>query len=495
MLLALAAEHRLILVGHAAAALGVGRRSAGARLARLSRIGLLSTGQPLGDQRFYQATRAGLELAERDLPRPAAVRPSSYEHDVGMAWVWLAAQRGAFGPRAQAALRARDALPGRAAPARRRRARRCSGCRSTSVGPAGGERRHYPDLLVETTDGRRIAVELELSPKSRRARERVLRAYGGQSRIDAVVYLTDRPGIGRAVVASARRQWVDDLVTVRTIAFGPGSGGITPGRTGRARRPRETGRGARPRRRRSRDPRAPGRAGEPGATPPHPPYWLLAVFVAVFVVPPAWAVGIIAATVAVRGGLGLARAALARERAPSARAAAIGPDHRARHRPGRGDVALGERQLAAHGLIVGASGAGKTTTLLRIVGAQVARGRPVIAIDLKGSPEFARRLGAVATAAGRPLRVFSLDGPERWNPLAVGNPTELKDKLIATERFTEPHYQRAAERYVQSALQVLAAGGRPATLDRGGRADGARPARRAGAQARVPARAGAWRPT
>jgi conjugal transfer pilus assembly protein TraD len=51
--------------------------------------------------------------------------------------------------------------------------------------------------------------------------------------------------------------------------------------------------------------------------------------------------------------------------------------------------------------------------------------------------------------------VWTPDGPERWNPLAEGNPTELKDKLISTERFSEPHYQRAAERYVQTALQVM----------------------------------------
>ena len=54
-----------------------------------------------------------------------------------------------------------------------------------------------------------------------------------------------------------------------------------------------------------------------------------------------------------------------------------------------------------------------------------------------------------------------------WNPLHHGNATELKDKLIATERFTEPHYQRAAERYLQAALGVLHAAhpGRAATLD------------------------------
>ena len=46
------------------------------------------------------------------------------------------------------------------------------------------------------------------------------------------------------------------------------------------------------------------------------------------------------------------------------------------------------------------------------------------------------------------------DGGAHWNPLAVGNATELKDKLLATERFTEPHYRRAAERYLQLAIQV-----------------------------------------
>jgi hypothetical protein len=60
-----------------------------------------------------------------------------------------------------------------------------------------------------------------------------------------------------------------------------------------------------------------------------------------------------------------------------------------------------------------------------------------------------------------------LDGPSHWNPLAHGNATELKDKLIGTERFTEPHYQRAAERYIQTVLQVLehTHPGRPPTLD------------------------------
>lgn len=120
-------------------------------------------------------------------------------------------------------------------------------------------------------------------------------------------------------------------------------------------------------------------------------------------------------------------------------------------------VVLTDRQLAAHSLIAGASGAGKSTTLLTILAEQIRRGRPVVAIDMKGSPAFAAELRQAAAAAGRSMRVWTPDGPGRWNPLAHGNATSLKDQLIGTERFTEPHYQRAAERYVQLALGVLLA--------------------------------------
>jgi len=129
-------------------------------------------------------------------------------------------------------------------------------------------------------------------------------------------------------------------------------------------------------------------------------------------------------------------------------------------------VALADDDLTAHGLILGASGAGKSTTLLAILTNHIRRGRPVVAIDLKGSPAFASELAGAAASAGREFTTWTPDGPAFWNPLAHGNATELKDKLIATERFTEPHYQRAAERYVQMVLQVLreAHPGQPPTL-------------------------------
>jgi conjugal transfer pilus assembly protein TraD len=181
--------------------------------------------------------------------------------------------------------------------------------------------------------------------------------------------------------------------------------------------------------------------------------WMVLAFVALLAAPPwATAVVVMAAILATAFRLGRLTARRSARRLGAVRgdAAGLGIDQRGRA------VVLTDRELSAHGLILGASGAGKSTTLLRILTEQIARGRPVVALDLKGSPAFAQVLADAAAAAGRPFVRWSIDGPAHWNPLQHGNPTELKDKLITTERFTEPHYMRAAERHIQIVLKVLA---------------------------------------
>jgi hypothetical protein len=175
-------------------------------------------------------------------------------------------------------------------------------------------------------------------------------------------------------------------------------------------------------------------------------------FVALLLAPAPWAAALVVAAAIGVTAWRIARGVSARRADSAARrnaAVTLGRDPRGR------SVVLSDDELSAHGLILGASGAGKSTTLLKILTDQIARGRPVVAIDMKGSPAFAQTLAEAARAAGRPFAVWSIDGPAHWNPLQHGNATELKDKLMATERFTEPHYQRAAERYVQIVLQVL----------------------------------------
>ncbi len=184
--------------------------------------------------------------------------------------------------------------------------------------------------------------------------------------------------------------------------------------------------------------------------PRRSPYWLLIAFAALLAAPPWVTTALVVASVALTAARTI-RFLTGRRRKPERPQDAIvlGTE-----RDGS-EVWITERELSAHGLILGASGAGKTTTLLTILTEQIRRGRPVLVIDMKGSPELARRLAEAAVAAGRPFKLWSPDGPNHWNPLQYGNATELKDKLISTERFTEPHYQRAAERYVQNVLQVL----------------------------------------
>lgn len=214
-LLAFAASQRLLTAAHAQALLGL---SAGLkRIRALTRAGLLER-EPVhvdGRAPCFRITTSGCRVAGSPLGQP---RPSlgAIEHDLGVAWLHLAALAGQFGPVREIVtereMRSHDG--------RSDREGRPYGVRVPGVGPGGRERLHYPDLLVRTTSGHTVAVELELSAKQRIRREGILTAYGGERRIDAVVYLSDKPSIQLAVQASARKLGISALVHVQRCAFG-----------------------------------------------------------------------------------------------------------------------------------------------------------------------------------------------------------------------------------------------------------------------------------
>jgi TraM recognition site of TraD and TraG len=111
-------------------------------------------------------------------------------------------------------------------------------------------------------------------------------------------------------------------------------------------------------------------------------------------------------------------------------------------------------QSGRHGLLVGASGSGKSNALLWCVARHIEAGFGVVVVDMKGDQLLARRLEREAER-WRPFHRWTLDGEDRWNPLARGNRSELKDKLIGSEQFTERHYQAMYERYLVNVFRAL----------------------------------------
>lgn len=73
------------------------------------------------------------------------------------------------------------------------------------------------------------------------------------------------------------------------------------------------------------------------------------------------------------------------------------------------------------------------------------------------SPSVFVRAVYYPAAAGRRLAVWAPDGSSVCNPYQVGTDTEIADKILSTETFTEPHYQRLAQRYLGYVVRSLRA--------------------------------------
>jgi hypothetical protein len=110
-----------------------------------------------------------------------------------------------------------------------------------------------------------------------------------------------------------------------------------------------------------------------------------------------------------------------------------------------------------HLLVVGATGSGKTVTQTLIAVQAIAQGRAAVVVDPKGDGQMRAQLRAAAAAAGRAFIEWTPSGPSAYNPYARGGETEIADRLLAGERFTEPHYLRQAQRYLGHAVRALRA--------------------------------------
>jgi type IV secretory pathway TraG/TraD family ATPase VirD4 len=118
---------------------------------------------------------------------------------------------------------------------------------------------------------------------------------------------------------------------------------------------------------------------------------------------------------------------------------------------------LGGAVGGTHTLVVGATGAGKTVTQSRIVVGAIEQGMSAVVLDPKGDASLRSCLVQAAARTGRQFIEWTPDGEAIYNPFAAGSESEIADKALAGERFTEPHYLRQAQRYLAHAVRTLRA--------------------------------------
>jgi hypothetical protein len=129
-------------------------------------------------------------------------------------------------------------------------------------------------------------------------------------------------------------------------------------------------------------------------------------------------------------------------------------------------IVLGGASGGTHTLVVGATGSGKTVTQTSIATQAIARGMAAVLVDPKGDRALRDAARDAARAVGRRFIEWTPQGPLVYNPCARGSDTEIADRVLAAERYTEPHYQRQAQRYLGHATRVLRCAGLQVSLAR-----------------------------
>lgn len=122
-------------------------------------------------------------------------------------------------------------------------------------------------------------------------------------------------------------------------------------------------------------------------------------------------------------------------------------------------IPFGDDGGGRHTLIVGATGSGKTITETWMAARAIERGMGAVVIDPKGDRGMRDALRDAAHQANRPFLEWTPKGDCVYNPYASGSETEIADKALAGERFTEPHYMRQAQRYLGHVVRALRSAG------------------------------------
>lgn len=119
-------------------------------------------------------------------------------------------------------------------------------------------------------------------------------------------------------------------------------------------------------------------------------------------------------------------------------------------------ILLKDSDANSHTLMVGTTGCGKTTGICNILESGIQRRLPVIYVDGKGDLELAHRLQKYTQSQNVPFYLFSMVGESvKYNPLSSGGITSKKDRIVELRHWSEDHYRKIAEGYLQTIFELL----------------------------------------
>lgn len=126
-----------------------------------------------------------------------------------------------------------------------------------------------------------------------------------------------------------------------------------------------------------------------------------------------------------------------------------------------------DKEAFPHTLFVGASGTGKTNTMMMQVRDHIKRNHGLLFIDLKGSAEVADFLKDYADRYGRNFKHFLIhdprvpyegpaeDGLSYYDPYGRGDASRRKDMVISARRWESDYFKNIVEDYLQTAFNVM----------------------------------------
>ncbi|WP_323870624.1 helicase HerA domain-containing protein, partial [Xenorhabdus szentirmaii] len=114
------------------------------------------------------------------------------------------------------------------------------------------------------------------------------------------------------------------------------------------------------------------------------------------------------------------------------------------------EITLTPDVLKKHIGLVGTTGSGKTITIKTFLEYAILKKQAGIFIDAKGDMKLAEEIRKFAEKHKRPFYHFNTDGVGmHYNPLAVGTPTELTDKILTLSDWSEEHYKLSSQEFLQ----------------------------------------------